>query len=772
MQEVLPGEAPEPAGGQEEDALPRLRLTAPPAFPIALLVSIASGLLLSLAFPPAAVWPVAFAAAAPFLWTLRGVGPARRFLLGLAFGVAFYGATLYWVLRFGELGWTGLTLLSASSTALVGVLAPVVIRAGHPIVSATGLAALWTVVDWLRGVAPLGGFTWGSLGVSQVDNRATIRLATLAGVWGVTFVVAWVNALLVEAAVGGGGRRRRLGAVAVAVGAVLAPVAIPFASAEGRRLEVATIQIDNRPAMSLDPTAEDLEVARLNVERHRALTADPPDLVAWGEGALDPRAAADPGTMAAVRRAIADVGAPTLVGAVVNDPDGRQRTSALLFAGSGELADRYDKVHLVPFGEYVPFRDALSWIEAIDQVPVDRAPGTSLRPVAVEGSPRFGAPICYENAFPALVRAMVRAGAEFLVVTVNNASYGLTAASEQHLQMSRIRAVEDGRWVVNAAVSGISAVIDPSGRVVARAGLFEPATIRHRIRASRARTWYVRLGDWVPLISLAWVVGLFVAPGRAPSTRARPLPLPPSRRRTLVVLPTYEERATIGGVVRRLLALPERVDVLVVDDSSPDGTGEVVRAIAATDPRVRLIERPRKSGLASAYLEGFRAAIADGYDLAVEMDSDLSHSPEELPRLLGAVAGSDDLTVGSRYVPGGSVTNWSPTRVWLSRAGNAYARLWLGLPIHDATSGFRVYRRGLLEHLVRERTRSDGYGFQIELVLRSARAGSTVGEVPITFRERQHGRSKISRRIIAEALWLVTVWGLRERLGRGRGIRS
>ena len=153
------------------------------------------------------------------------------------------------------------------------------------------------------------------------------------------------------------------------------------------------------------------------------------------------------------------------------------------------------------------------------------------------------------------------------------------------------------------------------------------------------------------------------------------------------------------------------------------------------------------------------------YDLVVEMDADLSHDPAELPGLLSAAHGFH-LVVGSRYVPGGSVTNWSRTRVALSRAGNAYARRWLGLPLHDATSGFRVFHRELLAHLTADPIRSDGYGFQIELVLRAWDAGYSLGEVPITFRERQHGHSKISRKIVIEALWLVTLWGARMRLAR------
>ena len=209
------------------------------------------------------------------------------------------------------------------------------------------------------------------------------------------------------------------------------------------------------------------------------------------------------------------------------------------------------------------------------------------------------------------------------------------------------------------------------------------------------------------------------------------------------------------------------VDVFVVDDASPDGTGRVVEELAATDPHIRLLERAHKAGLASAYGEGFRVGVAEAYDLIVEMDSDLSHDPAELSSLLEAAA-RFDLVVGSRYVPGGSVTNWSPARVALSRAGNRYARFMLGVQINDATSGYRVYRRQLLEALLAQPITSDGYGFQIELVMRAWDQGYAVGEVPITFREREHGHSKISRGIVAEAWWLVTFWGVRRRLGLRR----
>ena len=278
------------------------------------------------------------------------------------------------------------------------------------------------------------------------------------------------------------------------------------------------------------------------------------------------------------------------------------------------------------------------------------------------------------------------------------------------------------------------------------------------------------------------MVLLVIAAGvlRRRRTRARPGPdAPPAgERRTsaaalpisggadprvLVVLPTYNERETIGRVLAGVLAAGPNVEALVMDDNSPDGTGEVVAALSEQEPRVRMIRRSGKLGLASAYILGFRTALEDGYDVVVEMDSDLSHRPEDLPALLSGVA-DHDMVIGSRYVPGGEVTNWSRARVVLSKAGNAYARVVLGLPVSDATSGFRAYRRQALATLLDGGISSDGYGFQIELAYRAWRAGLRIAEVPIRFREREHGRSKLSRRIVVEALFNVARWGVRDRL--------
>jgi dolichol-phosphate mannosyltransferase len=235
--------------------------------------------------------------------------------------------------------------------------------------------------------------------------------------------------------------------------------------------------------------------------------------------------------------------------------------------------------------------------------------------------------------------------------------------------------------------------------------------------------------------------------------------------RCLVVLPTFNERATVVTAATGVLSAVPEADVLVVDDASPDGTGEAVAALAEQEPRVRLLRRSGKQGLASAYLSGFRVGLRDGYGVVVEMDADLSHRPADLPRVVEGAC-TYDLTIGSRYVPGGGVSNWSRARLALSRAGNAYARTLLSLPVADATSGFRAFRRGALERLLEDPVTSEGYGFQIELVYRAHRLGMSIGEVPITFREREHGKSKISRAIVVEALLQVGSWGVRDRLRR------
>jgi dolichol-phosphate mannosyltransferase len=225
-----------------------------------------------------------------------------------------------------------------------------------------------------------------------------------------------------------------------------------------------------------------------------------------------------------------------------------------------------------------------------------------------------------------------------------------------------------------------------------------------------------------------------------------------------LILPTYNEAENIEAIVHAALeqlALTGREHtILIVDDGSPDGTGRLADGLAEQHAEVRVLHRTRKQGLGRAYLAGFEVALADGAELVLEMDSDFSHDPADLPRLIAA-ADSADLVLGSRYVPGGGVEDWGALRRLVSRGGSWYARTLLGVPVRDLTGGFKVFNRRVLEGIDLEGVHADGYGFQIELTYRAVQAGFGVTEVPIRFRERREGQSKMTARIALEAVWKV-----------------
>jgi dolichol-phosphate mannosyltransferase len=230
--------------------------------------------------------------------------------------------------------------------------------------------------------------------------------------------------------------------------------------------------------------------------------------------------------------------------------------------------------------------------------------------------------------------------------------------------------------------------------------------------------------------------------------------------RVLVIVPTYNECENLPMIARRLRAALPDAHLLVADDNSPDGTGKIADELAEKDDHIHVLHRPGKQGLGAAYIAGFRWGVAEGYDVLVEMDADGSHQPEELHKLLDAVAGGADLAIGSRWVPGGKVVNWPARRELLSRGANTYTRLMIGLPVRDATAGFRAYRATTLEKIGLDDIESQGYCFQVDLTVRTARQGLRVAEVPITFVDRTVGASKMSRSVVTEALWRVTVWGV------------
>ncbi|RUR01920.1 polyprenol monophosphomannose synthase [Labedella endophytica] len=238
--------------------------------------------------------------------------------------------------------------------------------------------------------------------------------------------------------------------------------------------------------------------------------------------------------------------------------------------------------------------------------------------------------------------------------------------------------------------------------------------------------------------------------------------------RTLVMIPTYQERENIGLILDRLHAAFPQAHALVVDDGSPDGTADLAEQRASVDPRVHVLRRTQKQGLGAAYIAAMRWGLERGYDVLVEMDADGSHPPETLPAMVAALdgPGRPGLVIGSRWVDGGSVVDWPKSREALSRAGNGYARLALGISVHDATAGFRAYRAELLRRIPLDDIVSHGYCFQVDMTLRVLDAGATIEEVPIQFREREYGESKMSRSIVIEAMLKVTQWGFERRILR------
>jgi glycosyltransferase involved in cell wall biosynthesis len=261
--------------------------------------------------------------------------------------------------------------------------------------------------------------------------------------------------------------------------------------------------------------------------------------------------------------------------------------------------------------------------------------------------------------------------------------------------------------------------------------------------------------------------------------------MPPARPspngRVLVVTPTYNEIESLEATISAVLREVPEVDILVVDDASPDGTGQLADRLAAAEPRVTVLHRDRKDGLGRAYAAGFAVAAERGYDVVVELDADGSHPPDALPAMLTALgpAGPGDggrrgngLVIGSRWVPGGRVVDWPAPRRWLSRGGNRYARTMLRLPVRDVTAGYRAWRMEALRDIPLAALESRGYCFQIDMTRHAIASGWGVVEVPITFTERRAGRSKMSQAIVAEAMWRVTVWGVRRMLGRMRSRAS
>ncbi len=507
----------------------------------ALLVALLAGLVTFAAFPPVGVWPLAIAGPAVLIIAVRGRRLRAAFVVGVSFGVGLYAPLLSWLVNLGVVPYLALAVLEALIAGGVGVALALACRVRWwPL----AVAAVWVGAEAARDRVPFGGFPWGRLAFSQAD-APTLRWAAVGGAPLVSFVVALAAGLLAWAIL----ERRLRSALAglAAVGAVAAGVVLPAGARADRSLAVALVQGNVPRSTDLLAQERKLTVLRNHVAathalaaRVRAGTVPAPALVIWPENATDLDPAVNPVVSDLIAGAVADVDRPVLVGAVLDAPGNHVYNAGQLWRPGVGPVQTYVKRHLVPFGEYIPFRSLLTPIvPQIALVPTDFAPGQQPTVFRVGGA-RLGDVICYEIAFDGIVRSTVNAGADLLVEQTNDASFtrdGQLGETQQQLAMARLRAVEHDRSVLVASTSGVSAVLTPDGSVVASTPTFVQRELVHSVPLVTARTLADRVGDGPEdAISALALAALYAGGWRSrPSThlrRAGPGPsLPDTRRR-------------------------------------------------------------------------------------------------------------------------------------------------------------------------------------------------------------------------------------------------
>jgi apolipoprotein N-acyltransferase len=479
--------------------------------------AVGAGVVTGLCFPPVDLGPLVLVSLVPLLWAWRGARPGHAALYGFAFGCACYSVVIPWIRYFGYVAIVPLVAAMAAAIAIVGALVAAYARRG--IASPFLTAAVWVVLEALRGRWPLGGFPWADLGVALHDVAAARALASVGGTLLVSFVVVAVDGLALEFALALRSRTTRsaalagLGLAALLVATVVADLTRYEPRTTGH-LRVAMLQGDDEQLPLAQQPDQPL------TEKHFALAAKlrgAYDLIVFPESSLD----TDPEEDASLHRRIADLAeqhdAYALVNARTPGTDDRWRNTNFLYTPTGKLQGVYSKQHLVPFGEYIPWRDQLSFLPELRQVPYDFQAGPSRTMFNVAGHP-VASVICFESAFGPLLRDYVRDGAQMIVVSTNNRSYQRSGNTEQHLALGQMRAAETGRAVLQASVSGISAVIDPDGSVHDRTRLFEASVVTATVPTSTGETLYVRFGDWVVLLSALALVTVTVVAIRRPVT--------------------------------------------------------------------------------------------------------------------------------------------------------------------------------------------------------------------------------------------------------------
>jgi apolipoprotein N-acyltransferase len=480
------------------------------------------GVVLAGAFPGPDVSPLAWVALVPLLVLVGGGGGRRGLFLGASFGVGFFGTLLVWISLVGWLSWAVLVTSQAAFVALFGAGWALAGRARWLVARVLAPPVLWVaLVEYLRSVFPAGGFPWGQLAQSQVGVPWLLPLSSLAGGWLVAFAVVLINAAVAEAFRSRSAMRRGVVArLALAIGVVLvAPALVPGSSGQGRPVRVAIVQGGVPAGFEDDTYAKQLAI----IERHRRLTArlppDSADLVVWPESSVGLDLERVPEAARAVRDAARAVKAPLVIGGNLDSGPDRYRVMAFLVSPTGGIVESYQKTHLVPFGEYIPARRWLEWIPMLDQIPRDAVAGDEPGLFEVAGG-TVAPVISFEGDFGPLVRARIGRGGRLLVVATNTSTWGRTWASAQHLAFARVRAAENGVWVVHAALSGISGYVAPDAGVFGTIPLGRSATRIATVRFAATISLYARTGDWLPRASVILAVAAVLSGALAGSTAA------------------------------------------------------------------------------------------------------------------------------------------------------------------------------------------------------------------------------------------------------------
>lgn len=486
-----------------------MRMLRDPAARLRLGAAASSGILLALAFPAIDLTPLALIALVPLLWAWRGATPGRAAVYGFVFGCVFFAILMYWLWYFGIVAIVPLVAACAAYTAVTGWLVGYLTRAGFR--SPWLIGAAWVLPEALRGRWPFGGLTWGDLGVALHDFPPARALASWGGVALVSFLLVVFNAYLVELVIAVRARASRAVGVAVigVVGVVVIVVVADVARFEPRRtgeLRVAMLQGNDQNR----ELTQDEKSSGYLTGKHLALAArlrGSYDLIVFPESSLDQF---NPETNPALRSQLVAVGAAhgadVLVNAAVPASDGRDFNTNLLYTPEGQLVGRYAKQHLVPFGEYVPFRSLIDWTGVVDRIPNDYSPGERRTIFRVKGH-RLATIICFESAFGPLVRDFVRDGAEMVVVSTNNRSYRRSGNTAQHIALTQMRAAETSRPFLQASISGITGAINADGDVRSTTNLFRNTVVTETVTTTSGETPYVRIGDWVPVASALLLVG-------------------------------------------------------------------------------------------------------------------------------------------------------------------------------------------------------------------------------------------------------------------------